>query len=37
MHVTRIPKSAKSPEEMLKMCGLTADDIKKNVMTLLGV
>jgi len=37
MHVKRIPKSAKTPEEMLKMCGLTAEDIKKNVMTLLGV
>jgi transketolase len=37
MHVKRIPKSAKTPEEMLKQCGLTADDIKKNVMELLGV
>lgn len=37
MHVKRIPKSAKTPEEMLQMCGLTAEDIKKNVMTLLGV
>ncbi len=37
MHVKRIPKSAKTPEEMLKQCGLTAEDIKKNVMELLGV
>ncbi len=37
MHVNRIPKSARTPEEMLKMCGLTADDIKKNVMSMLGV
>lgn len=37
MHVRRIPKSAKTPEEMLKMCGLTADDIKKTAMSLLGV
>lgn len=37
MHVRRIPKSAKTPEEMLKMCGLTADDIKKTAMSMLGV
>jgi transketolase len=37
MHVRRIPKSAKTPEEVLQMCGLTAADIQKNVMTMLGV
>jgi transketolase len=37
MFVRRIPKSAKTPEEMLKMCGLTAEDIKKEATKLLGV
>ena len=37
MHVTRIPKSAKTPDEMLKMCGLTAQDIVKETKKLLGV
>jgi len=37
MHVRRIPKSAKTPEEMLKMCGLTAADITKTVMKMLQV
>ena len=37
MHVTRIPKSAKTPEQMLEMCGLTAQDIVNRVMELLGV
>lgn len=37
MHVTRIPKSAKTPDEMLKMCGLTAQDILKETKKLLGV
>jgi transketolase len=37
MHVRRIPKSAKTPDEVLKMCGLTAEDIKKTAMTMLGV
>lgn len=37
MHVRRIPKSAKTPDEVLAMCGLTAADIQKNVMTMLGV
>jgi transketolase len=32
MHVKRIPKSAKTPEEMLAMCGLTAEHIKATVM-----
>ncbi|MFN0131298.1 MAG: transketolase [Phycisphaerales bacterium] len=35
MHVRKIPKSAKTPEEMLKMCALTADDIKTRVMKML--
>ena len=37
MHVKRIPKSARTPEELLTMCGLTAEDIKKNAMEMLGV
>ncbi|MBS0190686.1 MAG: transketolase [Phycisphaerales bacterium] len=37
MHVTRIPKSAKTPDEMLKMCGLTAQDVVKEAKKLLGV
>jgi len=37
MHVKRIPKSARTPEEMLKMCGLTADDIVAKTMELLRV
>lgn len=37
MHVRRIPKSARTPEEVLAMCGLTAQDIVKNVMSLLQV
>lgn len=37
MHVRRIPKSAKTPEEMLKMCSLTAQDITKTVMKMLQV
>ena len=37
MHVKRIPKSARTPDEVLKMCGLTAEDIKKNAMEMLGV
>ena len=37
MHVTRIPKSAKTADEMLQMCGLTAQDIVNRVMELLGV
>lgn len=37
MHVRRIPKSARTPEDLLKMCGLSADDIKKGVMEMLGV
>ncbi|MEN0020823.1 MAG: transketolase [Planctomycetota bacterium] len=35
MHVRRIPKSAKTPDEMLTMCGLTADDIAARAMALL--
>jgi transketolase len=37
LHVRRIPKSAKTPEEMLQMCGLTAQDILKAVMRMLQV
>jgi transketolase len=37
MHVRRIPKSAKTPDEVLQMCGLTAADIQKTAMTMLGV
>jgi len=37
MFVKRIPKSAKTPEEMLKMCGLTSEDIVKEAMTILQV
>lgn len=37
MHVRRIPKSAKTPDEMLKMCGLTAQDITRTVMKMLQV
>jgi transketolase len=37
MYVKRIPKSAKTPEEMLQMCELTAKDVMNRVMSLLGV
>jgi transketolase len=37
MHVRQIPKSARTPEEMLQMCGLTADDIVAKAMSLLQV
>ena len=37
MYVSQIPKSARTPEEMLEMCGLTAQDIANRVMDLLGV
>lgn len=37
MFVKRIPKSARTPEEMLEMCGLSAQDIANKVMELLGV
>ena len=37
MHVRMIPKSAKTPEEMLQMTGLTAADICKTVMKMLQV
>jgi transketolase len=35
MHVRRIPKSGKTPEEMLRMTGLTPEDIVRSVMKLL--
>lgn len=37
MHVRRIPKSARTPEEVLAMCDLTAEDVVKCVMSLLQV
>ncbi len=37
MHVKRIPKSARTEQEMLQMCGLTAQDIVTNVMKVLQV
>lgn len=37
MYVRKIPKSAKTPEEMLQMTGLTAADISKTVMKMLQV
>jgi len=37
MHVTRIPKSTRTPDEALAMCGLTAADIAKKAMSILGV
>ncbi len=37
MHVRRIPKSARTPEELLQMCGLTAADIVKTAREMLGV
>nr|HRJ48934.1 transketolase C-terminal domain-containing protein [Phycisphaerales bacterium] len=37
MHVRHIPKSARTPEELLRSCGLSADDIKKKAMEMLGV
>lgn len=37
MYVRRIPKSAKTPAEMLQMCNLTAPEIVQTVMKLLQV
>ena len=37
MCVRRIPKSAKTPDEMLQMCGLSAQDIVKATLKLLQV
>jgi len=37
MHVRRIPKSAKTPAEVLKMCGLTSGDIVSEVKAALQV
>ena len=37
MFVRRIPKSARTPAEMLQMCSLTAEDMVKKVMKLLQV
>ena len=35
MHVRRIPKSARTPGEMLEMCGLTADHVVAQVRSML--
>lgn len=37
MHVRRIPKSARTPEELLAMCSLTAQDITTAAMKMLQV
>ncbi|MCC6285560.1 MAG: transketolase [Phycisphaerales bacterium] len=37
MHVTRIPKSARTPEELLKHCGLSAEQICERAMKVLPV
>ncbi len=37
LHVRRIPKSARSPESILKMCGLHYTDITQTAASLLGV
>ncbi|MEM1183979.1 MAG: transketolase [Planctomycetota bacterium] len=37
MHVRRIPKSARTPEQMLEMCGLTAQDIVNKALEVLQV
>lgn len=37
LHVTQIPKSARTPEELVKSCGLSAEHIKKAAMDVLGV
>jgi transketolase len=37
LHVRRIPKSTRSPESILRMCGLHYTDIAKGAATLLGV
>jgi len=37
LFVKRIPKSARTPEEMLKMCGLDAESVVAHVMKLLEV
>jgi len=37
LHVRRIPKSARSPESILRMCGLHYTDIAKGAASLLGV
>ncbi len=37
MHVRRIPKSARTPDELLAMCGISAKDIVSETMKLLQV
>jgi transketolase len=36
MYVRRIPKSARTPEEMLKMCGIDAASVCQRALTMLG-
>lgn len=37
MHVRRIPKSGRTPQDVLRMCGLSAEDIVKETLKLLQV
>ena len=37
LHVREIPKSARTPDELLEMCGLTANHIKQAAMEVLQV
>ena len=37
MHVQRVPKSARTPEQMLEMCGLTAEHICQRALRVLQV
>ena len=37
LHVRRIPKSARTPESILRMCGLHSTDIAQGAASLLGV
>jgi transketolase len=37
MHVKRMPKSARTAEELLQMCGLTAEDVVKQTMEVLQI
>lgn len=37
MYVNRIPKSARTPEELMTMCGISASDIAKNIMRILEI
>ncbi len=37
MHVRRIPKSARTPEEMMRMCGLDHESVVQRCLEILGV